>query len=163
MAECKAACRLHLIILNRRNIGSSKKKLAQVLHDLVLCQQYAKWYLPLCNNNLAAHQRKFETSIFLWKSRHGGRLAGSSVTMLIGEHKLPESFEHLPGNWCFTSTKNQRSLWKIQKPAAALVKAKICPFSSTFLKFISWDSPFNCIWIEEPNWTRVQCRAKNCL
>jgi hypothetical protein len=25
MAECKAACRLHLTILNRRNIGSSKK------------------------------------------------------------------------------------------------------------------------------------------
>ncbi len=25
MAECKAACRLHLLILNRRNIGSSKK------------------------------------------------------------------------------------------------------------------------------------------
>jgi hypothetical protein len=33
MAECKAACRLHLTILNRRNIGSSKKKLAQVLHE----------------------------------------------------------------------------------------------------------------------------------
>ena len=25
-AECKAACRLHLIILNRRNIGTKKKK-----------------------------------------------------------------------------------------------------------------------------------------
>jgi hypothetical protein len=25
MAECKAACRLHLTILNRHNIGSSKK------------------------------------------------------------------------------------------------------------------------------------------
>jgi hypothetical protein len=33
MAECKAACRLHLTILNRHNIGSSKKKLAQVLHE----------------------------------------------------------------------------------------------------------------------------------
>jgi hypothetical protein len=36
MAECKAACRLHLTILNRLNIGSSKKrkkKLAQVLHE----------------------------------------------------------------------------------------------------------------------------------
>jgi hypothetical protein len=33
MAECKAACRLHLIILNWHNIGSSKKKLAQVLHE----------------------------------------------------------------------------------------------------------------------------------
>jgi hypothetical protein len=30
MAECKAACRLHLIILNWRNI---EKKLAQVLHE----------------------------------------------------------------------------------------------------------------------------------
>jgi hypothetical protein len=28
--------RLHLIILNRRNIGIKLKKLAQVLHDLVL-------------------------------------------------------------------------------------------------------------------------------
>jgi hypothetical protein len=34
MVECKAACRLHLIILNRRNIGIKQKKLAQVLHDL---------------------------------------------------------------------------------------------------------------------------------
>jgi hypothetical protein len=33
MAECKAACRLHLTILNRLNIRSSKKKLAQVLHE----------------------------------------------------------------------------------------------------------------------------------
>ena len=33
MAECKAACRLHLTILNRHNNGSSKKKLAQVLYE----------------------------------------------------------------------------------------------------------------------------------
>jgi hypothetical protein len=38
--------------------------------------------------------------------------------------------------------KNQRSLQKIQKPAAALVEVKICPFSSTFLKSVSWDSLF---------------------
>jgi hypothetical protein len=97
----------------------------------------------MCNNNLAGPQRKFETSIFLWKSRHGGRLAGSSGTKLIGEHKLLAWFQHLPGNWCFISIKNKRSLRKIQKPAAAHNKAKICPFSSTFLKSISWDSPFN--------------------
>ncbi len=96
----------------------------------------------MCNNNLAAPQRKFETSIFLWISRHGGRLAGSSGTKLIGEHKISAWFQHLPGNWCFLSIKNQRSLRKIQTPAAALNKAKICPFSSTFLKSISWDSPF---------------------
>ncbi len=41
----------------------------------------------MCNNNLAAPQRKIETSIFLWKSRHGGRLAGSSGTKLIGDKK----------------------------------------------------------------------------
>ena len=34
---------------------------------------------------------------------------------------------------CFISTKNQRSLRKIQKPAADLIKAKIRSFSSTFL------------------------------
>jgi hypothetical protein len=42
----------------------------------------------------------------------------------------------------FISTKNQSSLRKIEKPAAALIKAKICPFSTTFLKSISQDSPF---------------------
>jgi hypothetical protein len=41
------------------------------------------------------------------------------------------------GTQVFYSTKNQRSLRKIQKPAAALNKARICPFSSTFFKSIS--------------------------
>ncbi len=31
-AECKAACRLHLTILNRRNIGTMQRKLALGLH-----------------------------------------------------------------------------------------------------------------------------------
>ncbi len=70
------------------------------------------------------------------------RLAGSSGTKLIGEHRLAAWFWHLLGNWCFISTKNQSSLQKIQKPAAALIKTKICPFSTKFLKSISWDSPF---------------------
>jgi len=43
----------------------------------------------------------------------------------------------------FISTKNQRCIRKIQKPAAGLIKAKICQFSSTFSKSIPWDSPFN--------------------
>ncbi len=50
----------------------------------------------------------------------------------------------------FISTKNQSSLRKIKKPAGALIKAKICPFSTTFLKSISWDSPFKYfldIWL----------------
>ncbi len=100
----------------------------------------------MCNNNLSAPQRKFETSIFLWKSRHHlfilGRLAGGSDTKLIGQHKLSAWFQHLPERRGFISTKNQRWVQKIQKPAAALIKAKICHFSSTFLKSISWDSPF---------------------
>ncbi len=39
---------------------------------LLLVLQYAKWYLPMSNNNLAAPQRKYdyETSIVIWKSRH---------------------------------------------------------------------------------------------
>jgi hypothetical protein len=100
----------------------------------------------MCNKNLSAPQRNFETSIFLWKSRHHlfilGRLAGGSDTKLIGQHKLSAWFWHLPEGRGFISTENQKWVRKIQKPAAALIKAKICHFSSTFLKSISWDSPF---------------------
>ncbi len=39
----------------------------------------------------------------------------------------------------------------MQKPAVALIKAKICPFSTTFLKSISWDSPFKSREFTEKN------------
>jgi hypothetical protein len=50
-------------------------------------------YLPMCNKNLAAPQRQFETSIFPLKKPTSlififRRLAGSSGTKLIGLHKL---------------------------------------------------------------------------
>jgi hypothetical protein len=64
-------------------------------------------------------------------------LPGVQVTKLIGLHKLLALFWHLPERGCYISTKNQRCLQKIQKPAAALVKAKIIQFSSTFSKSIS--------------------------
>ncbi len=47
-AEFKAACRLYLIILNRRNIGIIRRNSAQFLHsleNLVLSLRCAKWYL----------------------------------------------------------------------------------------------------------------------
>ncbi len=79
------------------------------------------------------------------------RLSGSSDTKLIGQHKISACFQHLPERRCFISTKNQRSLRKIQKPASALIKAKIHKFSSTFSKSISEDSPFN-IRISAKKW-----------
>ncbi len=49
-AEFKAACQLHLIILNWRNIGSSKES-RRTPKIPVLGKRCAKWYLLLSNNN----------------------------------------------------------------------------------------------------------------
>jgi hypothetical protein len=66
----------------------------------------------MCKNNLAAPQRKFETSFSFEKADITyhfifGRLAGSSDTKLIGQHTLSACFLHLPERRCFISTKNQ--------------------------------------------------------
>jgi hypothetical protein len=46
------------------------------------------------------------------------------------------------GEICFISTKNQRCLRKIQKPAATLMKTNIRQFLAILSKSISCDSPF---------------------
>jgi hypothetical protein len=68
-AECKAACRFHLIIMNRRNIGIKLRKSDLMCTDrAVLLLAYTKQMLPLID----------------WYIR----LAGRSVTKLIGLHEL---------------------------------------------------------------------------
>ncbi len=117
-------------------------------------QTYAKWYwCAICRPTWCGQPEL--CSYLLTQNRHSlwlvthktalqwyERLAGSSFTKLIGQQQLSEWFLHLPERRCFISTKNQRFLRKIQKPAAELIKAYICQFSSTLLKSISWDSPF---------------------
>ncbi len=50
------------------------------------------------------------------------RLAGSSVTKLIGQQQLSAWFLHLPERRCFISTKNQRFLRKIQNQPRHLLR-----------------------------------------
>jgi hypothetical protein len=58
-AECKAACRLHLIIVNWHNIGTGTYQVKKVglvpayyiKSCTVLGKRCAKWYLLLSNNN----------------------------------------------------------------------------------------------------------------
>jgi hypothetical protein len=68
------------------------------------------------NNNLAAPQRKFETWIFLWKSRHDGRLVGSSGAKLIREHKVSA--------WFFSSIYRETDVFFQQKIRGASEKFK---------------------------------------
>jgi hypothetical protein len=85
MAECKAAWRLHLISINRRNIGIEQKKLAQVLHDLVLGYSSTPSGIYRCAITIWRHLKESLRPQFFFEKADivCGRLAGGAVTKLI--------------------------------------------------------------------------------
>ncbi len=84
------------------------------------------------NNNLAAPQRKFETSIFLWRSRHDGRLAGSSGTKLIGEHKLSRDFSIYRGTDVFFQQKIRGASEKFKNQPRPFIRPRSVHFRQHF-------------------------------
>ncbi len=72
----------------------------------------------------------------VWKACRKFRYKNNRTTAAIGVILA------FTGERCFISTENQRCLRRIQKPAAALVKAYIYQVLTILSKSISCDSPF---------------------